>query len=99
MTVARPSLDDVYLAHTGRAYRPETQEAYAVTALAQTRPASPAGTCRFFSRQPYFIGIYLVQPVIWLLLFGALFQSVVTIPGFETGAAPTSTTSCPAFSS
>ena len=39
---------------------------------------------RFFSRQPYFIGIYLVQPVIWLLLFGALFQSVVTIPGFET---------------
>ena len=27
VTVARPSLDDVYLAHTGRAYRPETQEA------------------------------------------------------------------------
>ena len=26
---------------------------------------------RFFSRQPYFIGIFLVQPVIWLLLFGA----------------------------
>jgi len=27
VTVARPSLDDVYLAYTGRAYRPETQEA------------------------------------------------------------------------
>ncbi|MGH2511216.1 MAG: ATP-binding cassette domain-containing protein [Candidatus Limnocylindrales bacterium] len=27
VTVARPSLDDVYLQHTGRAYRPETQEA------------------------------------------------------------------------
>jgi ABC-2 type transport system ATP-binding protein len=27
VTVARPSLDDVYLRHTGRAYRPETLEA------------------------------------------------------------------------
>ncbi len=27
VTVARPSLDDVYLQHTGRTYRPETQEA------------------------------------------------------------------------
>ena len=27
VTVARPSLDDVYLRHTGRAYRPEGQEA------------------------------------------------------------------------
>ncbi len=26
VTVARPSLDDVYLRHTGRAYRPESQE-------------------------------------------------------------------------
>jgi ABC-2 type transport system permease protein len=34
-------------------------------------------------RQPWYIGITLVQPVIWLLLFGALFKSVVQIPGFE----------------
>jgi ABC-2 type transport system permease protein len=34
-------------------------------------------------RQPWFIGIVLVQPVIWLLLFGELFESVVDIPGFE----------------
>jgi ABC-2 type transport system permease protein len=54
-----------------------------VTALAQTARIT-GRHLRFFSRQPYFIGIYLVQPVIWLLLFGALFQSVVTIPGFET---------------
>jgi ABC-2 type transport system ATP-binding protein len=27
VTVARPSLDDVYLRYTGRAYRPESQEA------------------------------------------------------------------------
>jgi ABC-2 type transport system permease protein len=34
-------------------------------------------------RQPWFIGITLVQPIIWLLLFGALFKSVVQIPGFQ----------------
>ena len=33
-------------------------------------------------RQPWFIAIVLVQPVIWLLLFGALFQSVADLPGF-----------------
>ena len=36
-------------------------------------------------RQPWFIFIVLVQPVIWLLLFGELFQRVVDIPGFEGG--------------
>jgi len=36
-------------------------------------------------RQPWFIAITLVQPVIWLLLFGALFERVVDIPGFEGG--------------
>ena len=33
-------------------------------------------------RQPWFVAIVLVQPIIWLLLFGELFQSVVEIPGF-----------------
>jgi ABC-2 type transport system permease protein len=33
-------------------------------------------------RQPWYVAITLVQPVIWLLLFGALFKSVVEIPGF-----------------
>ena len=36
-------------------------------------------------RQPWFIAIVLVQPVIWLLLFGALFERVVDIPGLEGG--------------
>jgi ABC-2 type transport system permease protein len=36
-------------------------------------------------RQPWFIAVALVQPVIWLLLFGALFQRVVDIPGFTGG--------------
>lgn len=33
-------------------------------------------------RQPWWIAVSLVQPVIWLLLFGALFESVTDIPGF-----------------
>jgi ABC-2 type transport system permease protein len=33
-------------------------------------------------RQPWWIAVALVQPVIWLLLFGALFQTVTDIPGF-----------------
>jgi ABC-2 type transport system permease protein len=36
-------------------------------------------------RQPAVIGITLTQPVIWLLLFGALFKKVAEIPGFGTG--------------
>ena len=32
------------------------------------------------------VAISLVQPVIWLLLFGALFKRVVEIPGFHGGS-------------
>jgi len=34
-------------------------------------------------RQPWFVAVTLVQPVIWLLLFGALFKRVIEIPGFR----------------
>ena len=34
-------------------------------------------------RQPAYVVMTLVQPVIWLLLFGALFQTVVELPGFS----------------
>src|SRR5581483_9085185 len=37
-------------------------------------------------RQPWFVAITLVQPMIWLLLFGALFKRVVELPGFESGS-------------
>jgi ABC-2 type transport system permease protein len=37
-------------------------------------------------RQPWFVAITLVQPMIWLLLFGALFKKVVEIPGFHGGS-------------
>jgi ABC-2 type transport system permease protein len=41
---------------------------------------------RAFVRQPAWVAIALVQPVIWLLLFGALFKRVVEIPGFHGGS-------------
>jgi ABC-2 type transport system permease protein len=38
---------------------------------------------RALLRQPAWVGISLVQPVIWLLLFGALFKRAADIPGFS----------------
>ncbi|HTC69099.1 MAG TPA: hypothetical protein VK662_05965, partial [Acidothermaceae bacterium] len=35
-------------------------------------------------RQPAFAAATLIQPILWLLLFGQLFKSVVEIPGFTT---------------
>src|SRR2546423_1812021 len=37
---------------------------------------------RALARQPWYVAITLVQPIIWLLLFGALFGRAVEIPGF-----------------
>ena len=33
-------------------------------------------------RQPWFVAVTLVQPLIWLLLFGELFKSMAELPGF-----------------
>lgn len=41
---------------------------------------------RALVRQPWFLAITLVQPAIWLLLFGALFSGVAELPGFTAGA-------------
>jgi ABC-2 type transport system permease protein len=38
---------------------------------------------RVITRQPAFLGMALIQPLIWLLLFGALFKAVTEIPGFR----------------
>jgi ABC-2 type transport system permease protein len=40
---------------------------------------------RAFIRQPAWVAITLVQPIIWLMLFGALFKRVIEIPGFQGG--------------
>ncbi len=45
-----------------------------------------ARAVRALLRQPAFAAITLVQPVIWLLLFGQLFRNVVHIPGFSSGS-------------
>ncbi len=41
---------------------------------------------RNLARQPWWIAISLAQPVVWIVLFGALFKRVVEIPGFSTGS-------------
>lgn len=41
---------------------------------------------RAFLRQPAWVFISLAQPMIWLLLFGALFEKVIEIPGFHAGS-------------
>jgi ABC-2 type transport system permease protein len=41
---------------------------------------------RAFLRVPGFLVMNLIQPIIWLLLFGQLFKSVVAIPGFTGGS-------------
>jgi ABC-2 type transport system permease protein len=50
-------------------------------ALAQAWPFT-LRDLRALLRQPWYVAITLVQPVIWLLLFGALFKSVAEVPGF-----------------
>jgi ABC-2 type transport system permease protein len=41
---------------------------------------------RSFVRMPAYVVMNVVQPIIWLLLFGQLFRSVVDIPGFSGGS-------------
>jgi ABC-2 type transport system permease protein len=38
---------------------------------------------RILVRQPAWVAVALAQPIIWLLVFGALFKKVVEIPGFQ----------------
>jgi ABC-2 type transport system permease protein len=41
---------------------------------------------RSLLRQPAFAAMTLIQPIIWLLLFGQLFRNVVHIPGFTSAS-------------
>ena len=38
---------------------------------------------RNLMRQPWYVVITLAQPIIWLLLFGGLFKSIASVPGFH----------------
>jgi ABC-2 type transport system permease protein len=41
---------------------------------------------RALLRQPAWIVVTLVQPLMWLLLFGSLFKRIVDLPGFGAGS-------------
>jgi ABC-2 type transport system permease protein len=56
-----------------------------VTPLRHTRQVA-LRYIRALLRQPAWVGINLTQPVIWLLLFGALFKRTADIPGFTGGS-------------
>ena len=55
-----------------------------MTKARQTMQVSMRGV-RVLIRQPAYLGITITQPIIWLLLFGALFKAVARIPGFHGG--------------
>ena len=56
-----------------------------MTAIAESLYMTQRHT-RALLRQPWFVAITLVQPIIWLFLFGQLFKSVTEIPGFAGGS-------------
>ncbi len=39
-----------------------------------------------FVKQPAYLFITLIQPVVWLFLFGSLFERITELPGFGTGS-------------
>ena len=82
--VARPSLDDVYLKYTGRTFDAAEKRSggNSMTVIRHTLYMT-LRHLRELWRQPWFVAVTLVQPVIWLLLFGALFKRVIEIPGFH----------------
>ena len=56
-----------------------------MTALRQTWQVTLRGL-RVLTRQPAYLAMTLTQPIIWLLLFGALFKAITRIPGFHGGS-------------
>ncbi len=53
-----------------------------MTAIAAHTTWMTGRQLRAFARQPAYLIISLIQPVIWLFLFGSLFRKVVELPGF-----------------
>jgi ABC-2 type transport system permease protein len=41
---------------------------------------------RILLRQPWYVALTLVQPIIWLVLYGQLFKRVVELPGFRSSS-------------
>ena len=53
-----------------------------MTAIAAHTTWMTGRQLRTLARQPAYLIISLIQPVIWLFLFGSLFRKVVELPGF-----------------
>ncbi|MGH1563460.1 ABC transporter permease [Mumia sp. DW29H23] len=51
------------------------------TTLVHTRLLTER-SLRTLARQPAYLAFTLIQPLVWLLLFGQLFRNVVELPGF-----------------
>jgi len=54
-----------------------------VTSIAAHTTWMTGRQLRAIARQPAYVAIMLIQPVIWLFLFGSLFRSVVDLPGIR----------------
>jgi ABC-2 type transport system permease protein len=53
-----------------------------MTAIATHTSLMTGRQLRALARQPAYLVISLIQPVIWLFLFGSLFRKIVELPGF-----------------
>ena len=57
-----------------------------MTAIAMHTSLMTGRQLRALARQPAYLVISLIQPVIWLFLFGSLFRKIVELPGFGTSS-------------
>ena len=72
--VSRPSLDDVYLHYTGRDFAAEDR-GRSMKVLRHTW-YMVVRQARNLMREPIWIVLLLVQPMVWLVLYGQLFKNV-----------------------
>ena len=57
-----------------------------MTAIATHTSLMTGRQLRALARQPAYLVISLIHPVIWLFLFGSLFRKIVELPGFGTAS-------------
>ena len=69
-----------------RAFGTTSREGGNVLSIAAHTTWMTGRQLRAIARQPAYLVIMLIQPVIWLFLFGSLFRKVVELPGFGTSS-------------
>ena len=80
VTTARPSLDDVYLHYTGPRLRDRGRGRRLMQLLRQTGWMI-VRQLRNLMREPIWVALMVIQPLIWLLLYGQLFSRVGALRG------------------